>query len=447
MSDNKPQDAEKPGDDASTKPADETRRSATAQSEEQRPEEASPPWWRGRLARVGVGVVVLLVVVGIVWWWYAAGYESTEDAYVEATSSFVSPQVSGRVTEVLVKSNRFVAAGDPLVRVDAADYRLAVSHAEAEVARARARLESARVDVDYTHDRGNATVQEAEARLAALQQSRAAAAAELDRRKAEVDAAAAALDLARQDLERIRTLFDKGAISRRELDRASSDATVREAQIQVAHAAVAAQEQLLTATDRQIEEARAQLDAARAEGLSTQMKSLDAETLEAELKQAEATLDKARLDLDHTEIRAPIDGFVSRKNVDVGNYVQPGQPLMAIVALDRAWVDANFKEDQIEHIRVGQPAVVVADTYPGYEFHGHVDSLSSGTGDAFSLLPPVNATGNWIKVTRRVPVKIVLDEPPPEEYPLRIGMTTTVTVDVRDRSGARLVTDARAQRP
>jgi membrane fusion protein (multidrug efflux system) len=396
---------------------------------------------------VGAGVVALLMVAGIVWWWYASGYESTEDAYVDTTSSFVSPQVTGQVEEVLVKGNRFVAAGDLLVRLDASDYRIAVTHAEAEVARARARLDSAQVEVDYTRDRSDAGVQGAEARLAALRQGREAAAAELTRREAEVEAATADLDLARQDLERIRTLFDKGAISRRELDRAVSDASVQEAQLEVAHAAVKAQEQQLTAADQQLEEARAQVDAARAEHLSTQMKALDAETLDAELKQAEAALEKARLDLEHTEIRAPIDGFVSRKSVEVGNFVQPGQPLMAIVALERAWVEANFKEDQIEHIRVGQPATIVADTYPDRVFHGHVDSVSSGTGDAFSLLPPVNATGNWIKVTRRVPVKIVLDEPPPEEYPLRIGMTTTVTVDVRDRSGARLVTDSRAQRP
>jgi membrane fusion protein (multidrug efflux system) len=228
-------------------------------------------------------------------------------------------------------------------------------------------------------------------------------------------------------------------VSRRELDHAVSSEAVQAARLEVARAAVRAQEQQITVTEQQLEEAAAQVAEARAEHLSTRMKTLDVETLAAELEVAEAALDKARLDLEHSAIRAPIDGFVSRKSVEVGNFVQPGQALMAIVALDRAWVEANFKEDQIEHIRIGQPATIVADAYPDHEFAGHVDSLSSGTGDAFSLLPPVNATGNWIKVTRRVPVKIVLDQPPPAEHPLRIGMTTTVTVDVRDQSGPRLL--------
>jgi membrane fusion protein (multidrug efflux system) len=405
-------------------------------------DESAPgrPWWRRNLIWLAVGACVIAAVVGYSWWRYAAAYESTEDAYVDGANAFVSSQVSGRVSEVLVAGNRHVAVGELLVRLDPVDYQIAVTRAEAEVARTRARLQSARVAVDYNRDRTNANIQEVEARLAALREMRDLAASDLARRRAEVKAAEADLAQSRQDLARIRTLYDKGGVARRELDHAESDEEVMDARLDVARAYAASQEQQIEAIDKQLEEAQAQVEEARADRLSTRMKSLDAETLAAEAQQAEAGLARARLDLEHTEIRAPIDGFVSRKNVEVGNFVQPGQALMAIVPLDRVWVEANFKEDQLELIRVGQPARIVADTYPSHTFQGYVDSLSSGTGDAFSLLPPVNATGNWIKVTRRVPVKIVLESPPPAEYPLRIGMSTTVTIDVRDQSGARLDT-------
>jgi membrane fusion protein (multidrug efflux system) len=399
---------------------------------------AGEPWWRRNLVWLAVGASVVVAVVGYSWWRYAAAHESTEDAYVDGASAFVSPQVPGRVAEVLVAANRHVAVGEPLVRLDPVDYQIAVTHAEAEVARMRSRLQAARVSVDYSRDRTNANVQEAEARLAVLQETRDLATSDLARRHAEVKAAEADLETSHQDLARIRTLYDKGGVSRRELDHAVSREAVMGARLDVARAYATSQEHQIEAIDKQLEEVQAQIEEARAERLSTRMKTLDAETLEAELQQAEASLAQARLDLDHTEIRAPIDGFVSRKSVEVGNFVQPGQALMAIVPLERVWVEANFKEDQLELIRVGQPARIVADTYPDHAFQGHVDSLSSGTGDAFSLLPPVNATGNWIKVTRRVPVKIVLESPPPAEYPLRIGMSTTVTVDVRDQTGARL---------
>ena len=162
-----------------------------------------------------------------------------------------------------------------------------------------------------------------------------------------------------------------------------------------------------------MDEVQAQVAQAKTGFLSTEIRSIELRSLASALEQAQASLGKAHLSLSYTEIFAPTDGFVSKKNVDVGNNVQPGKALMTIVPLRNVWIRANFKEDQLEGLRIGQPVEILADAYEDERYRGRVHSISSGTGDAFSLLPPENATGNWVKITRRIPVKIVLDEPPP----------------------------------
>ena len=159
------------------------------------------------------------------------------------------------------------------------------------------------------------------------------------------------------------------------------------------------------------------------------------------IKEAKARLEQARLNLGYTKITAKISGYVTKRQVEVGNWVQPGQPLMMVVPLHypQLWIQANYKETQLTNVYIGQPAEVDVDTYPGVKFKGRVDSIMSGTGSAFSLLPPENATGNWVKVVQRIPVKIVLLAPLPESLPLRLGMSTEVTIDTRKRSGPRLL--------
>jgi membrane fusion protein (multidrug efflux system) len=153
------------------------------------------------------------------------------------------------------------------------------------------------------------------------------------------------------------------------------------------------------------------------------------------VQQAEAVLEATKLDLSYTEVRSPITGITTRKSVHVGNRIQPGEPLMALVPVDRLYVTANFKETQLTDVRVGQPADIQADIYPGFVYRGHVDSISVGTGAAFALLPPENATGNWVKVVQRVPVKVVLNEKPPSDKQLRMGLSVEVTVDITDKRG------------
>jgi membrane fusion protein (multidrug efflux system) len=153
------------------------------------------------------------------------------------------------------------------------------------------------------------------------------------------------------------------------------------------------------------------------------------------VQQAQASVEAAKLDLSYTQIRAPLSGIITRKSVHIGNRVQPGEPLLAIVPVDRLYVTANYKETQLTDVRVGQPATVEADIYPGFIYHAHIDSISVGTGAAFALLPPENATGNWVKVVQRVPVKVVLNEPPPADKPLRMGLSVEVTINIADTSG------------
>ncbi|HYB13594.1 MAG TPA: HlyD family secretion protein [Myxococcota bacterium] len=309
----------------------------------------------------GLGVVGVLVLgarfVGTVF-----GGESTDDAFVEGHVALVGAEVSGRVIEVAVEDNDRVRAGQVLVRLDAAEY-------EARVAKAQADLDAATNRETAAHS--------------------AAASAEADGR-----VAATELWRAKQDVERVQSLFERGVASRQQLD----DAVAKR------DSAVA---RVAAATNRADSE-RAML------GNS------------AQVKQAEAALRSAELDLSHTQVVAPFDGVIGRKNVERGALVGPGQPLVAVTAAVPPWVIANFKETQIARIRPGAKAEVHVDAFPDVLWKGHVDSIAAATGATYALIPPDNATGNFTKVVQRVPVKIVLDEPATD--PLRVGLSAQVRV-------------------
>lgn len=420
------------------------------------PGEESREIRRGRVRSVlrrFLGILMLMVLVfaggagGYLWWLHSLNYESTDNAYVRATVVPLSSRVSGVVSEVLVDDNQAVHEGDLLVRLDPSMYRVAVEKAEAEVAVAHARYESSKISVAYSTDRMGPLLDEAQARLARLRQTLRSARSLLMQRRNETQAAAFDLARVRDELARKRKLHEQQVISDESLDQSVATYKVAQAKYNASEAAQRVEEDKVAALRQQLKEMQASIALVKNEGLSAQMKSMDSKSIEAELKRARAKLKEARLLFSYAEIRAPVAGYVNKKSVDVGSYVEPGRPLLVIVPLHRVFIQANFKEVQLEDIRVGQPARVIADAYPDHPFRGHVDSIYSGTGDAFSLLPPENATGNWVKVTRRVPVKIVLDEAPPPHYPLLIGMSAQVRVDIRDRSGSRLLAyPSRAQK-
>ncbi len=385
-----------------------------------------------------IAICILAVILGYGWWQQHQVRESTEDAYVHGDTPLISSRVPGTVTEVLVEENQYVQRGECLVRLDSAEAKVAISQAETAVDIAGSRLAAARVSVRYSRDHTDAQVDEKQALLRTLRQRIQSDRAHLEQRRKEVQGSAAAQEKSQLHLSRVKSLHETGVVSRETLDDAIAEERMSRANLERSEASELAMEETAKGTIRQMDEVQAQIAQAKTGFLSTEIRSIELRSLASAQERAQADLRKAHLSLSYTEIFAPTVGFVIKKNVDVGNNVQPGRALMSIVPLRNVWIRANFKEDQLEGIRIGQPVEIVADAYEEEPYRGRVHSISSGTGDAFSLLPPENATGNWVKITRRIPVKIVLDEPPPEEFPLRIGMSVEVTVDTHDRSGPRL---------
>jgi len=324
------------------------------------------------------GAALILLVVGAFFgyrhWRWSASHVSTDDAYVSADLTYVAPRVAGRVIQVAVAHNQLVQPGDLLVRIDPRDFEVRAQQAEEALKLARNELAQQR-----------AGVAAAQAQVV-LAQARARQAEEEARRRAE--------------------LYRQQVVAREHYERYRRDAEVAQAEL------AAARQQL----------ARAQV----------------AEVgLEAQIRQREAALREAGLQLSYTTILAPVAGQVTRRTVEVGNQVDIGQPLMVLVPLHRLWVEANFKETELARVRPGQRAEVRIDTYRGHLFHGRVDSIMAGTGSALSLLPPENATGNWVKVVQRIPVRVVLDAREHPEEALRVGQSAEVTIDLTSSAEGR----------
>ena len=375
---------------------------------------------------------------GYFWWQHWERYVSTDNAYVKSTLTPVSTEIAGVVRKLMVKDNQAVRKGDLLLVLDKRRFEVALQKAKATVAVARARYEGSKVSVTHSMGRASGLQQEASARLETLRRTLRSARALLVQRKNEVLAHAATVNQAREDLNRKRRLHEQKIISDESLALARASHDVGKANYDASRAAFNVEENKVSAIVNQIEEAQAAVALAKNEDRSRRMKSHDADSLKAELEEALATYREKELLLSYAEIHAPVSGYVE-KSVDPGSYVQPGRPLLLIVQLDKAYIRANFKEIKLEGIHVGQPVDIVLDAYPNKSFKGHVESLYSGTGETFSLLPPENATGNWVKVTRRIPVKIFLDETPSANFPLLVGMSAYVTVDTKIRRGPRLL--------
>jgi len=342
---------------------------------------------RRRLRRLGLVVAVLAILSGTTWagrhWWTVGRYiETTDDAYIGGNVTAIAPHVSGFVAEVMVVDNDRVHAGQVLVRLDARDYQAALDHAAAVVAARTTALEGLRARY-------------------VLQQST------IRQQEADLAARAARATFAGQDAERYRSLAQTNAVSKQE---AQQSATLD----QEARSAVGS-------------------SAAALAGARQQLKVLDAEIAAARAAEAEARSDltTAQLNLGYTEIRSPIDGYVSHRAAQVGAYVAPGAYLVSVVPTTGLWVDANFKEDQLARIRPGQIASVTADVLPHQPFRGRVVSLAHGTGAVFSVIPPENATGNFTKIVQRVPVRIELDPREAGVEMLRPGLSITASVKTR----------------
>jgi membrane fusion protein (multidrug efflux system) len=358
----------------------------------------------GRRRQLLTGLAAVVVVGLVIWGLYAfligSHHVETDNAYVGADTAQVTPLVSGPVAKVLVSETQMVAAGQPLVVIDDADARIAVLAAQAALGQAQRKVQGY-----FASD--TALAGQVDARQA-----------DIARAKAAVTGAEANLEQARIELSRRKALSDSGAVSGEELTTAQSRFTNAQSALIEARAALT--------------QALASRNAAEGtRGVNTALISGLPAGRNPEVVAAEARLAAAQLALDRTVLRAPIAGVVSKKNVQVGQQVQAGAPLMAIVPTTSAYVDANFKEVQLDHVAIGQPVTLTSDLYGGHvKFHGRVKGLSGGTGSAFSLIPAQNASGNWIKVVQRLPVRITLDPAELKTHPLRVGLSMKADIDI-----------------
>ncbi len=349
-----------------------------------------------KIAMVVFGLIALILAVAIFFYLqYKSTHITTDDAFIEGHIHSVSPRIPGTVRNVLVTDNQSVKAGDLLLKLDPTDYEVKVQEIEASLEAEKQKL----AETDSKLDAAKKQLAEAKARADAI-----GAMMELQK---------ARFEQAERDRERAENLFSKDAISKEKYEKTMTDYKVAIAQVK---ASVEGQRSYQSAVETQ----RAVVKQVET-GKKVQLSNIN---------HKEAQLAAARLDLGYTGIYAPVDGQVTRKSVEAGNRVQAGQPLMAVVPLDNIYVVANYKETELKKIRPGMKVEMEVDTYPGKTFKGTVDSIMAGTGAAFSLFPPENATGNYVKIVQRIPVKIVFDKDTDPEHVLRIGMSVVPTVIV-----------------
>lgn len=392
-----------------------------------------------RLLWVVVALFSVAVLLGAYWLFILRFRESTDNAYVVADSARISSRVPGTVLQVMVENDVPVERGQILLVLDSRDYQAIVDQTKGALAKIEGEIQAIKTSTSLTDTQTEAHLQEAKAKLQEARDNKDERLHRLKELQERWVAANADLEKARRDFKRFDNLFKTGVIAEEQRDTAHTNFVKAKALVEATNAEIAAVRASLQAVEQEVEQVQAQLQATSSQRRQVEVLAHKLAALQGEQQEAEGKLRAAQLNLSYCTIPAPISGYIAQKNVQLGDRVQIGQPLMAVVPLREVYVEANFKETQLKNVRLGQPVTIKADVYPDYTYYGKVDGIRAGTGASFSLLPPENATGNWIKVVQRVPVKISLDEPPPAEYPLRIGFSLHVTISTRNRSGGVLV--------
>jgi membrane fusion protein (multidrug efflux system) len=390
-----------------------------------------------------LAILVVAVIVAIPIYAYYSVRVSTDDAQVDGHIVPISARISGTIQAVLVNDNQQVQVGQTLVRLDPADYEVAQAQAEAQLANAQATTTESRVNVPLTDittlsqvRTTSSQVEEAQAAVTSAQQAVNSARAKVTAASADLAGRQATLVKAQSDLKRYQDLVSKDEISKQDFDAATASAQAAAAEVDSSKANVVASQHALDEAVAQLNVSKARLATAQVQRRqSEQTKPRQEEVTaarykqsEALVKQAQANLNQARLNLGYTNLIAPVNGVVSRKIAEPGMQVSIGQEIMALVPLDDVWVTANFKETQLKKMAVGQKVDIEVDTYGSRKYRGHVDSIAAASGARFSLLPPENATGNYVKVVQRVPVKIILEPGENRDHSLLPGMSVTPTV-------------------
>jgi membrane fusion protein, multidrug efflux system len=432
----------------------------------------TPIYKRARFLIIAAIVLLVGLTFGVRHFVYASAHETTDDAFIEGHVIQLSPKVTGHIARVYVTDNQHVKKGDLLAEVDPRDYEARLAQAKATQLAAQSKVQAASINVNVTSttagagvaqasssvqtaksnvDNARAAVEAARGRLEQAQAQVRTAQANAESAHAQVTAAEAEATRANADAQRYADLYKQDVISRQQYDNAvaasrtataalesarkraaAADAQVGEARAaeQAASGAVQQSQAQVGVAQSQVGEASGRLAAANAAPEQVAASRAQVTTAAADVEQARAAVEQAELNLSYTKIYAPEDGTVTKKAVEEGMFVQVGQALMALVP-DEVWVIANFKETQLDVIRPGQPVDIKVDAYSSKTFKGHVDSIQTGTGARFSMLPPENATGNYVKVVQRVPVKIVFDEQPDPQYPIGPGMSVEPEVRVK----------------
>jgi membrane fusion protein (multidrug efflux system) len=405
-------------------------------------------------------ILLILTAAAVAVWYYLhrRAFENTDNAFIDGEIIQISPRVAGPVIKVYVKDNQYVNQGDLLLEIDPRDYQARLSEAQAKLNDLTAKGATAKSNSDLTAVVTDAVLIQANAAREAAREQVKVLTARLAQDQANIEAAEAYLQQATArksaveadairaaaDAVRYKALYQKDEISQQLLDRAEADTRAAAANLDAARQTVlAAQAQLAQAralqTATRATQHQAEIQIRQAEGKVLEAQSApqqrraresDFQAALAQIEQQRAVVRQAELNLSYIAIHAPEAGYVTRKSVDPGNFVQIGQALMALVS-DRMWVTANFKETQLTHMRVGQSTTIRIDAYPQLKLRGHVESVQSGTGARFSLLPAENATGNYVKVIQRVPVKIIFDESLPAGFKIGPGMSVVPEVRVR----------------
>lgn len=395
------------------------------------PEKKYSPEQRRKRRRNLIIVVsaVVLIVAGLFFWRHLSSYESTDDAQADVHLYPVSARISGYVIRVNVNDNQWVNKGDVLVEVDPTDYQLALSQAQANLANAEATARSLNITVPITSVNTASQLQFTASGIEDAKAAVSAAEKQLAAAHQQVEAALANDVRAQDDLRRYKVLVDKREVSPQIYDQALAAAKSSTANVAAAQASESAAQQFIQQAESRLAQAAANHAYAQTGPQQVSSTKARVQAAIADVQQKRALVQQAELNLQYTKITAPVSGEVN-KSVVIGLNVEPGQQLLTVVPLDEIWVTANFKETQLKHMQIGQKADIHVDSY-GTTLHGHVDSIAGATGPLFSLLPPENATGNYVKIVQRVPVKVVLEPGENRDRRLRPGMNVVPDVYLR----------------
>jgi membrane fusion protein, multidrug efflux system len=418
-----------------------------AANSEPRPESATKPLpaterdfhtapSRGSTFRIALGVgIVVLVVAGFFVYRYVSSYESTDDAQVDGHINSISARISGHVNKLNVDDNQYVQAGTVLVEIDPADYQVAYDRAKADFENAQAAAVAAGVNVPITSVNTTSQVSATEADVKSARAGIEAAQQQYEAAKAQLEENQANDVKAQNDLARYKQLVDKQEISQQQYDQAIAAAKASAAAVAAARASSDAAQQQVTQAQGRLVQAQANFNDASTAPRQMEVTRARAAAALAQAQQKKADMDQAELNLKYTKIIAPVSGIVSNRTVEVGQNVAPGQELLKVIPLDDVWITANFKETQLRNMKAGQRVTIEVDAN-GRKYEGKVDSVAGGTGARFSLLPPENATGNYVKVVQRVPVKIILsadsEAQQKKDHELRPGESVTPKVWIKE---------------